>query len=52
VGEIDLFTAPKLREQFLSTLDEGGETGDLLVDLSLNEVFAIYASVDDALARS
>jgi anti-sigma B factor antagonist len=95
-GEIDLFTAPKLREQFLSSLDESGETGDLLVDLTnvtfmdstglgvligasrrmnerggrmglvctegpvlrvleltrLNEVFAIYGSVDDALHRS
>jgi anti-sigma B factor antagonist len=33
-GEIDLFTAPKLREQFLAALDDGPETDRLLVDLT------------------
>lgn len=33
-GEIDLFTAPKLREQFLATLDDGEQTDRLLVDLT------------------
>jgi anti-sigma B factor antagonist len=32
-GEIDLFTAPKLREQFLAALD-GTDTDRLLVDLT------------------
>jgi anti-sigma B factor antagonist len=33
-GEIDLFTAPKLREQFLAALDDGTTTDRLLVDLT------------------
>jgi anti-sigma B factor antagonist len=33
-GEIDLFTAPKLREQFLGTLDQEGADARLVVDLS------------------
>jgi anti-sigma B factor antagonist len=33
-GEIDLFTAPKLREQFLAALDDGSGADRLIVDLS------------------
>jgi anti-sigma B factor antagonist len=33
-GEIDLFTAPKLREQFLSALDDDSAADRLVVDLS------------------
>jgi anti-sigma B factor antagonist len=33
-GEIDLFTAPKLREQFLAALDNGTGAERLVVDLS------------------
>jgi anti-sigma B factor antagonist len=33
-GEIDLFTAPKLREQFLAALDQEGANAQLVVDLS------------------